>query len=366
MTTARNAIVALLLFIPPGGSALITAWLFILNPQVGAIFKYAVHNRRDIDDASPVVILTAFIFIGFALAIAEFLVLRIGRNIWPRQFGWLYPGLPAAKPDGQTRVSAPSSAGPPKRGAQDLLAEAQVHIAYGRKQQALALLEKALQENPSRADVETKLRELKGQSALNPSCAVKGVAEIHEPVAFIQKKSSWVETMMSGQLLIAMFWLASFGGGAAAAHPEISIPPSYFLALFGFYITVACGFGTVLGIRSLSWGTVRGRITEKGVTRNDLWTSRERGLWWPRVRYHYVIDGREYNGDRIAFNQFSSLTKESASKYVERFGSGPECEVYFNPSNPALSALRPGATPMNLFFLVLGVALMATGFLLGD
>ena len=366
MTTARNAIVALLLFIPPGGSALITAWLFILNPQVGAILKYAVHNRRDIDDASPVVILTAFIFIGFALAIAEFLVLRIGRNIWPRQFGWLYPGLPAAKPDGQTRVSAPSSAGPPKRGAQDLLAEAQVHIAYGRKQQALALLEKALQENPSRADVETKLRELKGQSALNPSCAVKGVAEIHEPVAFIQKKSSWVETMMSGQLLLAMVWLAVFGAAMSDRWLRNSIPPSYFLALFGFYITVACGFGTVLGIRSLSWGTVRGRITQKGVTRNDLGTSRERGLWWPRVRYHYVIDGREYNGDRIAFNQFSFLTKESASKYVERFGSGPDCEVYFNPSNPALSTLRPDATPMNLFFLVSGVVLMATGFLLGD
>lgn len=43
----------------------------------------------------------------------------------------------------------------------DPLAEAEVYLAYGRKEQALELLEKALRENPSRADIEAKLRDLK-------------------------------------------------------------------------------------------------------------------------------------------------------------------------------------------------------------
>jgi Tfp pilus assembly protein FimV len=47
--------------------------------------------------------------------------------------------------------------------ALDPLAEAQVYVAYGRKNQAIELLEKALQQNPARADIATKLRELKSK-----------------------------------------------------------------------------------------------------------------------------------------------------------------------------------------------------------
>lgn len=376
MTRAKDAIVALLLFIPLAGSALITAGLFILIPHhptlkafvavVGPIFELVLRRSSYIDLPGQIAV---FVLVGVVLGIVEMLVLRIALNIWPQQFARIFPGLRAAKPDGQTPVSTLSPAGPPKRDAPDPLAEAKVYIAYGRKQQALQLLEKALQENPSRADIETKLRELKGQSPLIPSSAPKGVAAIQQRRSFIQKMSSWADSMMSAAPLSVMFFLTLIGWGVAFDRPEYSIPPNYFLALFGLYIVVPSGFSTVLGIRSLSWGTVRGRIIEKGVTQD---TSLEVGGiggdtagWVPRIRYHYVIDGREYDGNQIAFNQFNFSTEESASKYVERFGSGTECEVYFNQSNPALSVLRRGATPMTLFLLVLGVALMATGFLLG-
>ena len=43
----------------------------------------------------------------------------------------------------------------------DPLAEAEVHLAYGRKQQAIAILEKALQYDDSRNDIKRKLSELK-------------------------------------------------------------------------------------------------------------------------------------------------------------------------------------------------------------
>jgi len=43
----------------------------------------------------------------------------------------------------------------------DPLAEAEVYIAYGREKQALEILKKALQKNPKRSDIESKLRELK-------------------------------------------------------------------------------------------------------------------------------------------------------------------------------------------------------------
>ncbi len=43
------------------------------------------------------------------------------------------------------------------------LAEAEVYLAYGRKNQALAILEEALQKDPSRTDISEKLRALKKQ-----------------------------------------------------------------------------------------------------------------------------------------------------------------------------------------------------------
>jgi hypothetical protein len=41
------------------------------------------------------------------------------------------------------------------------LAEAEVYIAYGRKEQAIQVLEKALHEDPSRADILARLNEIK-------------------------------------------------------------------------------------------------------------------------------------------------------------------------------------------------------------
>ena len=43
----------------------------------------------------------------------------------------------------------------------DPLAEAEVHLVYGRKQQAIELLEKAMQYDDSRNDIKRKLSELK-------------------------------------------------------------------------------------------------------------------------------------------------------------------------------------------------------------
>jgi Tfp pilus assembly protein FimV len=46
----------------------------------------------------------------------------------------------------------------------DPVAEAEVYLAYGRKKQAQMLLENALRSDPSRTDIEAKLRDLKKQT----------------------------------------------------------------------------------------------------------------------------------------------------------------------------------------------------------
>lgn len=75
---------------------------------------------------------------------------------------WL---IKAVREKGYNGVSTPSSAGAKKHGASDPLAKADVYLAYGRKRQALETLKQALQEHPSRSDIEAKLRKLIGGDA---------------------------------------------------------------------------------------------------------------------------------------------------------------------------------------------------------
>ncbi len=57
---------------------------------------------------------------------------------------------------GMTRKSGEKSTSDP-------LAEAEVYLAYGRKNQALAVLEEALQKDPSRTDISKRIHALKKQ-----------------------------------------------------------------------------------------------------------------------------------------------------------------------------------------------------------
>ena len=61
------------------------------------------------------------------------------------------PGKPASSPDDGNDV--------------DALAEAEVYVAYGYMTQAIEVLQEALQDNPTRADIAYKLAELRGQPA---------------------------------------------------------------------------------------------------------------------------------------------------------------------------------------------------------
>jgi hypothetical protein len=54
-----------------------------------------------------------------------------------------------------------SSAARPTGQTPDPLAEAEVYLAYGKKKEALETLEKAASSDPSRADIATKLAQLK-------------------------------------------------------------------------------------------------------------------------------------------------------------------------------------------------------------
>jgi len=92
---------------------------------------------------------------------------------------------------------------------------------------------------------------------------------------------------------------------------------------------------------SLSWLSTQGRVLKSRVevSGGDYVSVT------PRVYYEYEVGGVSYQGDRIRagdiYMRFSRRGgQEDAYKVVDRYPEGAEVTVYYNPENPAESALE--------------------------
>ena len=65
--------------------------------------------------------------------------------------------------------------------------------------------------------------------------------------------------------------------------------------------------------------------------------------WRAHVRYQYEVDGRTYESSRIAVAvEYGREGLQAHEELAARFPSGTRVTVYYNPQNPAESALVKG------------------------
>ncbi len=122
------------------------------------------------------------------------------------------------------------------------------------------------------------------------------------------------------------------------------------LAVVSALIAIGCAAAGIyflyLGLASLTWPTVEGRMDMVGVTESKSADSKGRsrrsyrfGCW-----YFYRIPGSEtqYAGtDAICGSQMFS-SREDAERLAARFTEGAPVPVHYNPRNPRKSVLIPG------------------------
>jgi hypothetical protein len=87
----------------------------------------------------------------------------------------------------------------------------------------------------------------------------------------------------------------------------------------------------------------------------------------PLVRYRYAVGGRTYEGGNRHANQPWPRTNiGTANEVVAKYHVGSPVTVFYDPANPAESAVEPGLTwgdfvlPL-LGFIFLGIAVFAKG-----
>ena len=122
----------------------------------------------------------------------------------------------------------------------------------------------------------------------------------------------------------------------------------YALAL----IALACLVGVWRrAVRVRTWQVVSGTVLSSSVA------SDSDANQYPQVRYGYLVNGREFVGDRILpFGRLAS-TGSYAEKVVDRYREGAAVNVYVNPLDPADSALERALPPIIPVMLVAAVAM---------
>jgi hypothetical protein len=141
--------------------------------------------------------------------------------------------------------------------------------------------------------------------------------------------------MGSMEWIFAAFTLLLSLGGAACTV----ILPIVILGGIGYYIYRRGQQGGAYRQAALTWPATSGTVLMSTVQTKR--TGRSRSTY-PVVVYQYAVNGRNYQGQRIkAGEQFLSIrVAGEAQATASRYPAGSTVTVYYNPSNPAESALE--------------------------
>jgi hypothetical protein len=102
-------------------------------------------------------------------------------------------------------------------------------------------------------------------------------------------------------------------------------------------------------LRALSFPSVPGTIISSEIKSRD---DGDGGTTTDvAMRYGFVVDDREYSGDRYRYGGFSSSDCGWAQGVVARYPAGAKATVYYNPSNPEDSVLSRGLFGSDLFMV---------------
>ena len=132
---------------------------------------------------------------------------------------------------------------------------------------------------------------------------------------------------------------------------SLSISVVVGLVFFGFGIVELCNARA-----SLSWPTSEGIVTRSEVEQRS---DNEGGRTYrPSIRYDYIVNGKQYTGNKYCFGVNCSSESQRAKKIVVEYHVGSTVKVYYSPSLPEKSVLVPG--PNNsIYFVILSSILFS-------
>ncbi|REJ86770.1 MAG: DUF3592 domain-containing protein [Planctomycetota bacterium] len=150
---------------------------------------------------------------------------------------------------------------------------------------------------------------------------------------------------------------SSIMGGVVATTIGLSF------ATAGYVVAFYVGWPIVENAQaSQNWPVASGAVTDSRVTTSQ---SDESTLYRAEVLYSYEVDGREYSSDVVWFGGNSSTSRRSGpAETVARYPVGAEVKVHYNPADPAVAVLEPGAYFSTYSLFGTGLLCLTIGILL--
>ena len=134
----------------------------------------------------------------------------------------------------------------------------------------------------------------------------------------------------------------------------------WLIVFFGLLMFGFGGYMYRLGMISVSWPSVVGKITEAEVVRAG--TSAGSNSWQPAITYVYDVNGVELKGNRIRITDKSYPLPKLAEKVLLEYPIESEVTVFYNPDKPTTCVLIPGITSGVYGIFVGALAVVIGGF----
>lgn len=127
------------------------------------------------------------------------------------------------------------------------------------------------------------------------------------------------------------------------------------LSLLGLIIMTVGLYRVYLSFRTAAWPTTEAQIIESRVVPVPV---KNGYRYRPVIKYRYTVNGVEYTGALIRFNNFDHDNEQEAAQVVAGFPIGRKVALSFQGDNPKISVLEPGLHQSDWLTASIGFALI--------
>ncbi len=153
-------------------------------------------------------------------------------------------------------------------------------------------------------------------------------------------------------------------GHRKTLHPMVAL---LVVAVFaGVFLTIGWVFyntgleNVALGEESLEWPHVEGKVISSRVNVSKG-TGTKQDSYTPMVTYTFTVNGSAYEGDQVAFGAL--YDGRTAGQTVSRYQKGKTVKVFYDPEDPNVSVLEPGAEQASNLYHAFGLIFLIFGSL---
>jgi hypothetical protein len=140
--------------------------------------------------------------------------------------------------------------------------------------------------------------------------------------------------------------------------------------VIGFVLLIYFGGQAIHAVRSSTWPTVEGMVTESKIVQHTGRRNRTTDI--PKITYRYSVDGVDHVGTRLFFGSELSPSWTTGAKwttdtkeYIARYPPRTVVRVHYDPDDAATSVLEAGVKSAIVLPVVLSLVFIGGGVVLG-